>query len=51
MLYTSSLFFSQVLCITGRKTQVWEAVEVSGILKKEIREEMNRGKCFSMKNM
>ena len=25
-----SLFISRVLCITGRKTRVWEAVEVAG---------------------
>jgi len=38
----SSLFLSQVLYITGRKTQVWEAVEVSGTSKEEIGDEMNR---------
>lgn len=45
------LFLSRVLCITGRKTRVWEAVEVSGTSKEEIGEEMNGGKRFAVKDM
>ena len=45
------LFLSRVLCITGRKTRVWEAVEVSGTSKEEIGEEMNGGKRFAVKDV
>ena len=46
-----SIFHGRVHCITGRKTRVWEAVEVGGSSWKEISEEKNGGKHYALKDV
>ena len=46
-----SLFHGRVLCITGRMTQVWEAVEVYETSEEEIGKEKNRGRCYAVKDV
>ena len=46
-----SIFHGRVHCITGRKTRVWEAVEVGGSSWKEIGEEKNGGKHYALKDV
>ena len=47
----SPLFRGQVLCITGRMTRVWEAVEVGGTSEEEVRKEKNRGRRCVVKDV
>ena len=45
------LFRGRVLCITGRTTRVWEAVEVDGTSEEEIRKEKNGGRRYAVKDV
>ena len=47
----SPLFRGRILCITGRKTRVWEAVEVSGTSEEEVGKEKNGGKRYAVKDV
>jgi len=45
------LFRGRALCITGRMTRVWEAVEVGGTSEEEVRKEKNGGRCYVVKDV
>ena len=45
------LFCGQVLCITGRMTRVWEAIEVDGTSEEEIGKEKNGGRHYAVKDV
>ncbi|KAF7776856.1 hypothetical protein Agabi119p4_5249 [Agaricus bisporus var. burnettii] len=46
-----SLAHPRVLCITGRKTRVWKAVEVKGFEGNAVNEELNGGKEVALKDV
>ncbi|XP_006455458.1 hypothetical protein AGABI2DRAFT_75672, partial [Agaricus bisporus var. bisporus H97] len=45
-----TLYTSRVLCITGRKTRVWQAIEVEGYNDKKFRKEKKGGKVVALKD-
>ncbi|EKM75060.1 hypothetical protein AGABI1DRAFT_109663 [Agaricus bisporus var. burnettii JB137-S8] len=47
----ASLAHPRVLCITGRKTRVWQAVEVKGFEGNAVNEELNGGKQVALKDV
>ncbi|KAF7776854.1 hypothetical protein Agabi119p4_5247 [Agaricus bisporus var. burnettii] len=46
-----SLAHPRVLCITGRKTRVWKAIEVKGFEGNAVKEELNGGKEVALKDV
>jgi hypothetical protein len=50
-LTTRPMFNPRVLCITGRKTRVWSAVEVAGRSRAALRKRLNEGKEFAVKDV
>ncbi|KAF5363407.1 hypothetical protein D9756_001071 [Leucocoprinus leucothites] len=48
---TRAIFNPDVLCITGRKTRVWEAVRVAGHYPGQYSQALNGGRKYAIKNV